>query len=336
MKPKPIHTAIFASIGMLLLILDSRTALSGAAEGIRLCIQTVIPSLFPFFVLSILLTGSLTGRNVTFLYPLGRLTGIPHGSESILLTGLLGGYPVGGQAVASAYASGAITGTEAKRMMAFCNNAGPSFIFGMAASLFPHPIIGWALWGIHIAGAILVAIMMPGKSHRSITLTRTKDPSFASAVTSAVRIMASVCGWVVLFRVILTFLGQWFFWLFPKPMQVILTGALELANGCYTLSMIENPGLRFVICSAMLAFGGICVGMQTASVAEIVDRSLYFPGKLLQTFISISLAILLQSLLPAHQRWDVPRFVCFLPLVFLPIFFVLRQKSSSIPAKAGV
>ena len=41
------------SLGMLALILDGRTAIEGARQGIGLCLRTVIPSLFPFFVLSI-------------------------------------------------------------------------------------------------------------------------------------------------------------------------------------------------------------------------------------------------------------------------------------------
>ena len=50
-------TGFAAGAAMLMLILDGRTALTGAAEGIDLCIRTVIPALFPFFVLSPLLMG---------------------------------------------------------------------------------------------------------------------------------------------------------------------------------------------------------------------------------------------------------------------------------------
>lgn len=336
MKPKRIHTALAASIGILLLILDSKTALRGAEDGLQLCIRTVIPSLLPFFVLSILLTGSLTGQNIPFLRHLGRLAGIPTGSESILLTGLLGGYPVGAQSVASAQASGVITNSEAARMMAFCNNAGPAFIFGMTASLFPYPWMGWALWGIHIASALLVAILLPGKSRRKVSLPNSETPSFPAAVSSSMRIMASVCGWVVIFRVILSFMEYWFFWLLPVPTQVILTGLLELANGCCTLGVIENVGLRLIICSALLAFGGLCVGMQTASVAANVDRRLYFPGKVLQTIFSILLSFSAQLLIPAHNSVKIPLWIPAV-LLMIPVIFLQRlQKRSSIPAKAGV
>ena len=44
------RTSILAALGMIVLILDAKTALSGAREGIDLCMRTVIPALFPFFI----------------------------------------------------------------------------------------------------------------------------------------------------------------------------------------------------------------------------------------------------------------------------------------------
>ena len=41
---------IMAAVGMLVLIFDSALALEAARAGVELCLETVIPSLFPFFV----------------------------------------------------------------------------------------------------------------------------------------------------------------------------------------------------------------------------------------------------------------------------------------------
>ena len=103
--------------------------------------------------------------------------------------------------------------------------------------------------------------------------------------------MAGVCGWVLLFRVGLAFLNRWFLWLLPAEGSAAVTGLLELANGCCTLNSIRDPGTRFVICSGILAFGGLCVWMQTASVAEGVSLKWYLPGKLLQTALAVCMAI---------------------------------------------
>ena len=146
---------------MLALILDGRTAIDGARQGIELCLRTVIPSLFPFFVLSILLTSSLLGSSLAVLRPLGRLFGMPDGTESLLIPAFLGGYPVGAQNVAAAFRSGQLTKPEAERMLSFCSNAGPAFLFGMAAAMFPRRWMAWALWGIHIVGALFAALLIP-------------------------------------------------------------------------------------------------------------------------------------------------------------------------------
>ena len=114
--------------------------------------------------------------------------------------------------------------------------------------------------------------------------------------------MALICGWVLLMRMTISFLQRWFLWMLPVPVQAILTGTLELANGCLQLESISCEGLRLIVASAFLALGGICVMLQTASVTEGISMALYFPGKLLQCTFSILLACGAQHLLPAPQR----------------------------------
>ena len=336
MNHRSIHVPITAALCMLVLILDSPTALVGAKDGIEICLQSVIPSLFPFFILSILLTSGLTGQRIPILRPLAALTGIPAGSESILLTGLLGGYPVGAQAVSTAHSVGALTGEEAGRMLIFCNNAGPAFIFGMTSVILPSPGYAWLLWLILILSALLTALLLPGRVSRRITLPPSKAPTIPQALTAALRVMASVCGWVVLFRVMLAFFQRWFFWLFPAWLQALLTGVLELANGCFALMNVENMGLRFLLGAGMLSFGGLCVWLQSLSVAGDVNMRAYLPGKLLQSTIAITLALLGQKWMPVDSRINTPMPIFVLLVVIFALFFVIRQKSSSIPAKAGV
>lgn len=336
MNQRSIHTPIAASICMLVLILDSPTTLSGAKSGIELCLQSVIPSLFPFFVLSILITSSISSFPLPFLRPLATFTGIPYGSEPILLTGLLGGYPVGAQSVRIAHKAGVLTDEEAARMVVFCNNAGPAFIFGITASIFPSSGFAWLLWIIQLLSALLTGLLLPGKTDRNVILPPSAQPSLTQALTSALRIMATVCGWVVLFRVLLAFLQRWFFWMFPAWAQTLLTGLLELANGCLSLVTLEHIGLRFLMCAGFLSFGGLCVWLQTLSVAGPIHMRLYLPKKLLQSAIAIMLALFSQNLMPTDHRLEVPSAFYLLLVAIFVLFLCFRQKSSSIPAKAGV
>lgn len=339
MKKTGLSNGIAAGAGILILILDSKTALQGAREGINLCIQTVIPSLFPFFVFSIMLTGSLTGRSIPLLRPLGKLTGIPAGTESIFLTGLLGGYPVGAQSIASACKNGQLSRKDARRMMGFCSNAGPSFLFGIIGPVLGEFWMVWALWLIHILAAILVGILLPGKSDQALTSPQSASITLPDSLQAAIKSMASVCGWVVLFRVIIAFGNRWLFWAFPSWVQIVMSGILELTNGCCALGCIKDVGLRFVICSGLLSFGGLCVLMQTSSVASGVGLGYYFPGKLLQSGISIILSFFIQLALAHQVRVESKSVIILIAVVLLTVFCIfltIQKNNCSIWAKHRV
>ena len=94
-----------ACLGMGLLILDSRTALEGARDGVTLALTVLIPSLFPFLFLSIAMTSSCQEFALIIFRPVRYLFHLPPGTDSLLLTGFLGGYPAGAQAVHLAYSS---------------------------------------------------------------------------------------------------------------------------------------------------------------------------------------------------------------------------------------
>ncbi len=293
--------AFLAALAMLVLILDTKTALYGASKGLQLCIQTLIPSLFPFFVISNLLTASLLGFRFRALKPLERLLRLPEGMGSLFVIGLMGGYPLGAQAVQAARKNSNLTEKDSQRMTAFCSNAGPAFLFGMGATLFPDSRLCWLLWGVHILSALLNGWLTPGTCRGSQSAPKPVSFSLPGAVKQAVGSMALVCGWVIMFRVALTFLQRWFLWLLPETAQYLLSGFLEFANGCACLLELENVGLRFTLCSVFLAFGGLCVALQTASVTQ-TDR-LYLPGKVQQACIALLLCIPCQLLLAPEHRY---------------------------------
>lgn len=290
-------TSIFASLGLILLIVDSKTAVTSARDGIALCLQTVIPSLFPFFVLSVLLTGAVSGSKLRLLNPIGKLCGIPSGSEILLLTGFLGGYPVGAQAVAQAWRDGQLCKEDARRMLGFCSNAGPSFIFGILGVFFENPWIPAAIWAIHIISALTVGVILPGRSMSFASLKPGRAVGISEAVQRSVKIIAGVCAWVVMFRIIIAFIMGSVTGQISGALSVLICGVLELANGCCMLGTIGDTPMRFVVACGLLALGGLCVCMQTVTAVDKLGLGLYLPGKILQAVISILLAALASPLL---------------------------------------
>ena len=262
-------TCAFCALGMMVLILDSSTALSGAAEGINLCLRTLIPGLFPFFVLSSLLTASL-----------------PRGG--LVAAGILGGYPVGARSAAQACRSGQLSKTYAGRMAVLCNCPGPAFLFGVAGQIFSLGRTA-LLWGVYLCSVACLWLVIPGTLNLSPARC---NVSINDAVSAAVRSMAGVCGWVIMMRTMLSVLDRWVLWLLPLWARAAICGTLEMTNGILMLRGVEE-NMGFILAAGMLGFGGICVAMQTLGVTQGLSMKAYFPGKIFQGCLCTGLAAIL-------------------------------------------
>ena len=142
--------------------------------------------------------------------------------------------------------------------------------------------------------------------------------------------MGSICGWVLLFRVAVGFIGRYTFTVLPVSVTVVLTGILELTNGCVALSAIESSGMRFVLSAFLLSAGGLCVALQTASAVKPLKLKTYFTGKCIQTIISTALTFSIQPMLfqsgdhiPLSRSWVMIAAV----LTFASIILIYYKKT---------
>ena len=293
--------ALFAAA----LVFFPAEASDAARQGLQLCLQTVLPSLFPFFVLSSLFIASgaadAFGRALEpVMRPLFYLSGA---GASALALGLVGGYPVGARTVAELYRGGSLSKAEAEKLLGFCNNAGPGFILGICGgAVFGSVRAGLSLYFVHVAAAVLTGVMLrrcavmecaAERPRRARTQPKSLAASFPAAVRDSFAAVWSVCGFVVIFAVVLRFVTL------LLPGRVLLVGFIELTNGVTSLPA-DRGG--FVLCAAFLAWGGLSVHAQTLSVLEDTGLSArwYFLGKLVQTALSVPLALSMAALLSAR------------------------------------
>lgn len=288
MKYGVLYVLIFAYA-----LFDAQTVVGGAADGINMAISVVVPSLFPFILISILSSQSIAGRKYAILRPLEKLCGMPDGSGSLLVLGLCGGYPVGAQCVANAYEHGVLTKEDAQRLLGFCNNAGPSFIFGMIGGILKAPLLCWFLWLGQVLSAIIVGALLPGKSKYTSRLEAGKRISVTNGLEKTVLICSKIAGWVIIFRALLAVADKWILQQLPVLWNTGLAGLLELSNGCIRLHYVDTPLSRFLLCGCMLTFGGVCVHLQTKSVVNTLSIKWFLLGKGLQTLIILPILLLL-------------------------------------------
>ena len=245
---------------------------------------------------------------------MGPAFGLPPQGAAALVLGLLGGYPVGAQTAATLYGERLLTKAEAERLLAFCSNAGPAFIFGMVGGLFGSGKIAAVLFGIHIVSALLTGLIFRPRGNQVLASsgnTIRKPASkldFSAVMTGAVKTMGLICGCILLFQVIVAFLeralGTWM----PPAVEIGLSGLLELAGGCSRLPQLEAAGLRYCMASGFLAFGGLCVWLQTKSVIAPYGLTgrYYLSGKVLQGTIAVLLTWGIQVVYPSWLPRTLP------------------------------
>lgn len=112
------------------LFLHPSEALTASKEGLNLWLNTLLPTLLPFLILTgILLHTHCIEAMLSPLRPFwAKIFGLSPCGTYALLLGLLCGYPMGAKIAADLYASGKICRREAHYLLTFCNNASPGFL----------------------------------------------------------------------------------------------------------------------------------------------------------------------------------------------------------------
>lgn len=284
---------------MALLLLCSADAAQAVRDALALCAQSVIPALFPFFVVSSLFIdlgcAAVLGRSLAPV--MHRLFGVSGAGGTAFLLGIIGGYPVGGRTAGELYRSGQCEREECERLLAFCNNAGPSFILGIAGlGCFGSVRVGAWLYLIHVGAAVMVGLLFRSTSRQMGRPEKTETPRWADALIEAVRggamSMVSICAFVVFFLVILRLFSR-----FTGIQHGAILGIVEMTNGILRLA---NDRRGFIWAAGLLGWGGLSVHCQTAAVLSGSGLSLkrYFIGKALQAAISMAAAWPVSLLLP--------------------------------------
>ena len=146
--PAALLSVLLLFLLCLLLTAPARYA-EACIQGMALWAKAVLPALFPFLILTGLLTKLGAAQKLADrLSPLTEKIGLPGSAAYCLLVSLLSGYPVGSRTVADLYKGGAITREQAKRMSVLCSTSGPMFLVGS---------VGGAMFGSAAAGAVLLA-----------------------------------------------------------------------------------------------------------------------------------------------------------------------------------
>lgn len=308
---------------LLSLVVFPKQSVSAAKDGLTLCMNVIIPSLFPFFVLSTLIVQlGLAKHFGKLLEPVMRpLFNVGGACSTAFVLGFVGGYPVGAKTVIALYEQGSCTKSEAERMLSFCNNSGPAFILGVVgAGVFSSSKIGLLLYLAHTTASVVIGFLFRfwGDSDKTRTTKNAINISaqkfttaFTDSIKSAFQSTLNICGFVIFFTVIIKLLflsgflpalagliGAIFspFGLDSVWAERLLTGFIELSSGVWTLQQASGELTGSMAMAAfMLGWAGLSIHCQVLSFIGGSGLSVrtYIFGKIMHGILSAMFVFLM-------------------------------------------
>ena len=322
-KLKQLLLPVILTVFTACLVIFSNTNLSAAKNGLVLWANSIVPSLFPFFVATELLShtnftyylGKILNK---FIKPIFNVRG--EGSFAFIM-GIISGYPIGAKIAANFRQNGICTKEECERLLSFTNNSGPLFIIGtVGITMFGNSTIGILLLVTHLLASITVGFIfrfwkynVNSQVIRNNSYINSKDNITLSnlggiigtSITSSINTILLIGGFVVLFSVIISILQTSqlldvfanclnpIFNLLHIPEKFstgFISGILELTNGLNIICNIpeKNLSINIIMASFLLGLGGISILLLVWSTIAKTDLSIkpYILGKLLHACIS--------------------------------------------------
>lgn len=299
-----------AGIGIVILfafmLISPKAVFNGASEGLLLWFQIILPTLFPFIIITNLLlcTDSIHYISRAFGKVLCRIFKVSESGSFAIIVGFLCGYPMGAKVTADLITTGYVTEDEGRYLLSFCNNTSPVFILnfivwktlGREEYLLPSLLI---LLGTPMVMSIPFRRFYLHGQKTFPALKKTgqskKDWGFRivdTCIMDSFETITKVGGYIILFSVILA-LVQSAPWQ-PAPVRMILP-ALEVTNG---IALIGKSTLPFTIqypaILALTSFGGICAAAQTQCMIQKTSLSVvpYILEKLATAGVTSLIAVL--------------------------------------------
>lgn len=299
---------------MLAIISNPEESMNSANEGLNIWLNLLLPSLFPFILISNLLISfgfvKFLGR---FLEPIMRPIFKVSGAGIFpFLISIVSGYPVGAKLSANLRRNNLISQTEGNRLISFSSTSGPLFILGTvmigmikvnAAPLFLVP---------HYLAVITVGFFFRfyggEKSPKRTNNKRESSSQYKSlgdamgyAVKDSMNSMILVGGYVIIFTVIIDLvlnspgLNSILINLSSllnielEVLKGLTAGVIELTNGCYIVSKLNIDILyKVLIINFLIGWGGFSINSQAISFISQTDLNtgIYLISKLFHGIFS--------------------------------------------------
>lgn len=277
--------------------------LNGAASGLLLWYNIVLPTLFPFIVITTLMLKTKAFRLISdILGPcFGRFFLVSNEGSLAIIIGFLCGYPMGAKIINDLYEEHSISLNETKYLLSFCNNTSPMFI----VSFFVYQILGETqllsptLFALYAAPIIMSFItryiyLLPVNKidfHNNSEKRYNKkiEISFQlldTTIIDSITLILKIGGYIMLFSI---FISLSYPLIAYCPLLFYFIPLLEVTNGITMFHTLITSTVSYLLMIFLISFGGVCAIGQTRCVIKSNDIKIfpYFLQKIITAIIAV-------------------------------------------------
>lgn len=298
---------------MLIIVKNPKRYSEGTISGLKLFFSSVLPGLFPFMLLTKLLTE--LGIAFKFSNKLSKISQktfkTPGVSLFAFFMSIMSGYPIGAKIISDLYQKKLISASDAKKMSTFCTTSGPIFIVGSVGTImFGSYKIGLILYCSHITSSILLGIIYghliksPNPTTPPQIVMETKQKNIIShCINETINGLFVVGAYITIFFLITELLDNIGFMkvllmginaiLSKLKIETNLTtgtvyGLLEITRGAKILSTSTSKA-SIILTSGLLSFSGFSIIFQ--SMAFLKNTQIKTHEFLFQKFMHMLLSM---------------------------------------------
>lgn len=289
--------AFFAAFALALFFSDKIS--HSVKSGLALCANVIIPSVFPFIILSDFLYCIADFSSIKFLgdifekaFKINRVGLYPFS------LGILCGFPLGVKCATELYLDGKLTQDECERLIGFSNNTGPAFLVcGIGLGLRNNIYEGIILYLVTVISALIVGILFSikkDKSNGACDLSTKKRFSITESIKNAGTNTLNICSYLTFFAcavgLLRNILGESLTYLSLIPF-------LEVGSAASILSKTKllSNAQSLAMTAFAIGFSGFSVHLQSLSFISKTNIGVrrYFLMKFIQGVLSFIITLLL-------------------------------------------
>lgn len=297
---------LFLLILFLFILCYPSEAVNASRNGLNLWLNSLLPSLLPFIILTNLLVQNTFVSTIPshWRHFIRYAFGLSPWGLYCLFLGMLCGFPMGAKISSDFYSSGKISKREAQYLLTISNQPSPAFLITyLCHTIFrKHELYKNVLCMFYLSvlscmfffrfiiyrNHTIASDFLPSSAGKGTHKKETPTYSSTGAIIdvsimNGFETITRLGGYILLFSIISATIVH--FWPFADVSSIFVSGPTELITGLNQLAASGYPfKIQYFLSLLLTSFGGCCVLFQTKSVLNSELKILpYLFAKVIQT-----------------------------------------------------